>query len=420
MAYSDGTFTSVKQDGITRVTYPFLNAPTKDTTTKQYEADYVILPGSYTPAAALSTWPGDGGTVAADANAYLVEETPVQREAGAYRVTRRYSDIPGDQVYPSSKLFVRPVMHDITVSYSGTDYFGVTFDEGITSHVFSARKTVSSIGTITNPATTVAVAAESFGTLPSATFSINDGTSTVSPTLSSGAFSIQASIEAALGALTSVECSSTPDALTVSWTGRVEYVSTSATGVTMIGGAGTDTSVTFTANKPTVSDTQTLAQAALVRTLTSTAHGGSVGDFVAVWNGTKLVGTTKVIAVTTDTVTINADESPWAIGSLAATHMQFADTSSTRYVNGPKSCSTRSTMKFYLPGVSMGITTAADIPLATPETDPVSWLTAVVSKPTGWAVDGSTELAAWEGPILVQDVIELQMDDAIDTVSVSA
>jgi hypothetical protein len=141
---------------------------------------------------------------------------------------------------------------------------------------------------------------------------------------------------------------------------------------------------------------------------------------MAAWNGPKLVGRTKVLAVATDAVTIEAMESPWNIGSLAVTHIQFADTSSTRYVNGPKSVSTRITSKFYLPTVTGGITTAADIPLDTPETDAVSWMLAVISKPTGWAVDGASELAPWMGPILFKDTTEIQMDDAIDTVSVSA
>lgn len=419
MAYADGTFTSPKQSGPTRVRYPFLNYPTKDTTAKIYETDYSVLPASWTPAAALSTFPGDG-TFSADAAAYLIEETDPQDGGGFYRLTRKWAKIPGDQVIPSAKLFVRPTMHDITVTHSSADYFAVSFDEGLTSHIFSARKTVSAVGAITQPATTVAVAAESFGTLPTTVFSINDGTTTSTPYLNSGAFSIQSTLEGALSALTSVNVSSTPDALTISWTGTVVYVATTATGVTMTGGAGTDGSVTFIASKPTVSDTQTPAQPAAVRTLTSTAHGGEAGDFVAAWNGKKLVGFTKVVATATDTVTIEAMESPWNIGSLAVTHIQFADTASTRYVNGPKSVSTRKTQKFYLPGVTMGITTAEDIPLETPETDAISWMTAILSKPTGWAVDAVTELAVWQGPILMQEVTEIQMEDALDTVSVSA
>ena len=41
MAYQDGNFTNAIQDGPARVFYPFINAPTKDTTTKGTVRNYV-------------------------------------------------------------------------------------------------------------------------------------------------------------------------------------------------------------------------------------------------------------------------------------------------------------------------------------------------------------------------------------------
>lgn len=405
---------------LARVSYPFLANPTPDIVTKLYERLYAVQPARYSPKIAHRT-SGAPDLDPVDSSAYLVEESPLQNEREGYaEVQRTFAKIPVDQVLPGSELFDRPSMHDIKVTHSSTDYFAVSFDAGHTSHLFNARKDVTDVGPITQPATTVAVAAESFGTLPATTFSINDGTSTVAPYLNAGAFAIQSAIEGALGALTGVSVSSTPDALTISWTGTVAYISTTATGVTMMGGAGTDGSVTFVAAKPTVSDTQTPGQPSAVRVLTAAAHGGAAGGLVACWNEDRLVGLTKAILADTNTVTIPADESPFSVGNVAITHLAFASAALARYVNGVKSVSTRRTQKFYLPGVSGGITTAADIPLQSPETDAVSWLTAILTKPTGWAVSNQVAVTPWKGPILMQEIPELQMADALDTVDVTA
>ena len=102
MAYSDGTFTSAVQDGPKRIFYPFVNEPSKDTTTKGTVRNYVILPANYSPAAALRTDPDD-------ATQYLVEETEPQIDfSGFYRFARTYCKVPSDQTSYGSQLLVRP------------------------------------------------------------------------------------------------------------------------------------------------------------------------------------------------------------------------------------------------------------------------------------------------------------------------
>ncbi len=105
MAYADGTFTSFKQVGPTRVSYPMLNYPSKDATVKQYNIEGWVLPASYTPANALSTYPGDG-TIAANNVAYLVNESEPQDGGGHYVVSRSYCTIPNAQTRWGSRLFV--------------------------------------------------------------------------------------------------------------------------------------------------------------------------------------------------------------------------------------------------------------------------------------------------------------------------
>jgi hypothetical protein len=136
MPYADGTFTAFKQSGPTRVSYPFLNYPTKDKVTKRYDITGWVLPGSYTPANALSTYPGDG-TIAADNVAYLVNESEPQLVAGSYSVDRAYCNIPNTQTRWGSQIIVRPVMHDIATA----GVYAVTLDEGETSHLFNSRLT---------------------------------------------------------------------------------------------------------------------------------------------------------------------------------------------------------------------------------------------------------------------------------------
>ena len=91
MAYQDGNFTNAIQDGPARVFYPFINAPTKDTTTKGTVRNYVVVPSSYTPAAALSTDPADN-------TQYLLQESELTVEGGLGRYSRTYCKVPGDQI----------------------------------------------------------------------------------------------------------------------------------------------------------------------------------------------------------------------------------------------------------------------------------------------------------------------------------
>lgn len=103
MAYQDGNFTNAIQDGPARVVYPFINAPTKDTTTKGTVRNYVVVPSSYTPAAALSTDPADN-------TQYLIEETELTVEGGLGRYARTYCKVPGQQIEPGTIVLSKPTI----------------------------------------------------------------------------------------------------------------------------------------------------------------------------------------------------------------------------------------------------------------------------------------------------------------------
>lgn len=358
-------------------------------------------------------------------DAYLISPENVRPigVAGVVEFSRTFARIPLTHYEPASRLFDRPVMHDIK---SGTTYF-VSFDNGVTSHRFASRVAVTVVGAITQPTTTVAIAAETFGTLPGTTFTIvDDGGASSSPNLNNGASSIQSTLDSALTGLTSVAVSSTPDSLSISWVGTIKSVSTSATGVTMSGGSGVNGTVTFTAARPTTNDVESPAAPTGVRVLTTGAgHSGSAGEWVALWNEDKIVAMVKAVAASGTSITVPVEQyTPLALGSVAITHCAFASTAGARYENGPTDCSARTTVRFYLPGVTSGVTTMSDVPNFAPKTSPIAWAGEVVSyaaSPSAatYSVIETAALERWlDGPILVKRVVELQLADALTTCAV--
>lgn len=304
--YTDNTFTTAKQDGPTRVSFPFLNWPTKDNTCRQYTQDMVVLPGSFAPLAALSTWPGDG-TFAANANIYLVEETDPTADLGAYRFQRVYSSVPATQNTYSSLLIVRPNLH----GYQSGANWAVSFDDGETAHRWNTRTSVTTarIGT---------------------------------------------------------------------------------------GGYVGDVLVTHS------------------------SHGRTAGDRYALWSTNTLAAYGQVAFINNaDSYIVAVEDFVGPASENVCTAIAFAANAVARYVQGPIAISTKEVHRFYLPGVTPGITTPEDIPLNSAQTDPVSWFDLIVAGTSLGVVKGS-ELQVWKGPIYEQVTIYGQMSDALETVSVNA
>lgn len=304
---SNGAITPV-QDGRTAVTYPFL--PNGSIGPKVYTRRLLQQEAYYVPATMGlerdSVWAGG------DPSAYLIAETSPEHTGigDLLRFTRSYARIPATQTVYGSRVIQRPVMHDIK---SGSSY-AVSFDNGVTSHVFTSRTTV----TIT--------------------------------------------------------------------------VGTTYTGVT------------------------------------HTAHGKTVGSFVALWFGDRLLYAGKItVTDTADHYLVDYTEPN--VGPATTGSAGYADSASARYVNGVTSgpCSSRETTTFYLPGVSVGITVLSDVPVITTVINPVSWLGEIVayiaagSLSTYFSIVESGPLERWlGGPIYSQTSISIQMKDALETVSVSA
>lgn len=403
--------------------FPFLVQG--DRTTRIQPRHYVQLASAYEPGVPgvdrdLSPPSAADDPRLYDPTAFLLHETDPAPMGLAHvvRFTRTFSRIPPTIHEPASRLFDRPVLHGIK---SGSTY-AVSFDEGDSSHLFSTRQTVTAISSLTLGETDVDVAAEAFGTLPASTFAIVDSADgTTSPVMTTAAATMQSAIASACGALDSVAVSSAPGSLTISWVGIVKSIGTSATGVTMSGGAGLNGSVTFTAARATVTDTQAPDPDGSVRTLSVATHGGAAGDKVALWNGDTLIGTTQVVTAASGTFTIPLKALPGEDDKV--TTIAFAKDAGDRVANGPIDCSARLVRRFYLPGITTGIASMADIPTFTPVTAPLSWLGALVAylaSPSSatYAVVETAALSRWENsPILEKDVVEIQMADAVQTLA---
>ncbi len=412
-------FVQPVQDGRTIPSYPFLI--NGDIVTKIYQRELVQKEANYVPlkpgTELDSVWPGG------DPNAYCLPDGPLQWTgvSDLMRFSRSYARLPAPQTIYGSRLFNRPVMHDV---FSGGSY-AVSFDNGETSHVFTSRKTVSSVGALTG-GTNVAVAAQEFGVLPHTAFSIVDGGAHTSVNyLDDDVSTMQANIEGDLTDLTAVAVSAVPGGITIAWQGKTNWVTTAEQDVTIIGGAGIDGSVTFLANAPTVTDYQ--ASAYPLRTINSTAHGGEAGDWCVLWNGDRIIGMVRVISKTTDAFVIPCADDQLTSSTLALTHCGFAPDAAARYVNGPVAVSVKEVTTFYLPGVTVGITTPSDIALIVPKITPILWLGEIVAFIAGgslasyYSVIEGSQLEPWlGGPFYMQTAISAQMSDALDTVSVSA
>ena len=396
MSYGDTAATIAttgQQNGLARVSYPFLNAQTKDTTTKQYEADFLITPSAYAPAAALSTWPGDAA-LSANTSAYLVEESAPDTGMGVYSVRRKYSTIPGTQTNYSSRWFIRPDMSGLK---SGSSYFA-SYDNGKSTHKHTSRKAVQ--GSSITQGKTVGAA------LPSTNITCTDSGA---HTATFAANATKATIDAQLANLTSL---------------IAPYSVTDGSNLTIYWRTQVGTSMTsITAAAATV-DIKTLNGSCFITALGNTttadltllycpSHGASVGEKCGLWNGDTLVHTGSVAGVTDSnniTILISDMSSP----DFNITHATFAASASVRYANGSKMVRVKEVKEFYLPTITGGISTYADIPVVTTYTSPQSWADQIVAASTYVAID-SGNVEQWAGPIYYRETVSCLMSSAVES-----
>lgn len=330
--------------------------------------------------------------------------------------SRTFARIPPTHYEPASRLFDRPVMHDIK---SGSSY-AVSFDGGVTSHVFNSRVTVSSVAdpaiTFTNPDNEqVQIGAQSVTVelnTGAVTFNLNDSDADIKDDMSTAC-------TGGTGNAANFYVSRWKFGVYISWAGisvTIKALTISTTDITI----GTRTVAVGTASS--TGPIEFLAAATVLtstRTVNATGHGGLAGNRVALYNGDRIVALSKVVSKTTDAFNIPTADLPGA--DSVVTHCVFDEDAAARYENGAIDCTARVVVRFYLPGVTSGVATMADIPNFTPKTSPIAWLGEVVAYAASpsTATYSAIETAALErwldGPILVKRVVELQLADALTT-----
>lgn len=411
--FDDSTgFVRPSQEGPTRISFPYIAQG--DRASRIY-ARTLLQRDDYYQAADLG-FERDSAHPDGDPSAYLISENPgdLVGIANLRRFTRTYARIPAVQTTYGSRVIDRPILHNIK---SGTSY-AVSFDNGDSSWVFSSRKSVSALGAPAIAYTTPTNARATIGH-QQITVELNTGTQS---------FYLDDTDATIKDAMSTAFIGSTANAANfyvsrweygvyISWAGvSVALKSTTITAAEIEIGDGSIAAGSTSSSGPLVFVTAATTLES-IRTVSSTSHAAAAGNRVALYNADRIVALSSVVTAATDSFTIRTEDLPGA--SAVVTHCVF-DKDGTRYANGPVSVTVKEVTTFYLPGVTPAITTPADIPLASPKLDPVSWLGEIVAASAYAAVEGS-KLDRWlDGPIYRQTTISAQMSDALDTLTASA
>jgi hypothetical protein len=151
------------------------------------------------------------------------------------------------------------------------------------------------------------------------------------------------------------------------------------------------------------------------RIITAPSHGFVAGDTLCIsgTNAMVIPGSTTLASLTStlayfditaftivdaNTISLSTSGSPFF--SFLRTILQLSVLRVTNYQPAPTNARCQRITDYYLPGVTVGITTAADIVEAQPQSDPLAFLAGLVTAPTINYVVG--EIEPWMGPILQQ------------------
>jgi hypothetical protein len=381
MAYQDGNFTNAIKDGPARVFYPFINAPTKDTTTKGTVRNYVVVPSSYTPAAALSTDPADN-------TQYLIEETEISVEGGLGRYSRTYCKVPSDQVDYSSIVITKP-------AFPTNDYAGAYVDStsaNTTANVWSA-----------------AIAATMSWYPTGGTFTITFGANT---TAALNTTDSNATIAAAINGLASVIAASFTVSVTNAMTTSGQLTITKASG------AGSFVSTDFSMNAGSMTPAVNVGYSGFLNTeyvstirsspnANKTSHGLSNAASVRI--GSTLGGGTLTIVNSI----VDSNNFTFAWSSTQAGFSYYRTLART-YTPGTDRVLTKLIDKFYLPGVTAGISSGADIPVPDVAINDTQLLDLIAGSATGFQNYDAEPVTAWPSepsPMFRQRFIQIDVDD---------
>jgi hypothetical protein len=239
-----------------------------------------------------------------DPFAYLIRESELSDYNGRFcTVERTFARIPADQVTTDQRPFSRPPMHDI---FSGGVY-AVSFDNLQTSWLFSSRMAVTFVSVYTPPTVPLNQAAQVFSALDGNVFTIGDtGGHTSSNAFINPVNITEATIRSLCTSIVGLSVSGDAYSLTISFASGVRYCYTTASDYVSEGSVGSG-SVTFRRKVPAVNANQTFVPNTLPAQriiTTAVAHGGTAGDWAVLWNGDRIIGMARVLAVASNTYSV--------------------------------------------------------------------------------------------------------------------
>lgn len=379
MSYSDGTFTSLTQDGKARVSMPLAQ---DGSNAEMTERDYVILPANFSP-----TLPTYSITDPDNANAYLVEESaPADHGAGLLGVTRTFHEIPSATTVYTTTPITKPAFPSADFEEYWVDN---TTSDGLVN-IWGLAEPVDAYAYPTG-----------------GTFTVTYKTSTTAALAYNAS---NAAIAAAINALA--------DVVTDSFTVTVTNTLTSNGGLAISGGTTSTSNWTLNVAGLTPScvtpsgyvggfSNFTIYTARAAITYEYGGHGLSAGThFVRLLNGT--TGGGVVVTATY----VNADDFtvPNTDPSLPATYTEARIFVRT-YTPGTARMRARNVTTYYLPGVTGGISTPDDIPLPGNLANDNELLLAVCENTTGYQDYDADDLGVYMGEIYQQRVTQIDMAD---------
>lgn len=370
-------------------------------------------------------------------NLYLNTQSDLENiGGGSIRYTRTWRSIPPDQVTYGSQYITKPdftptaafnpfdVASGLAVSKGIATLWTTWADNGACS--YSATNGLYTIGdgAVYNPVK--AITSQVVGVASAGTFTLTYGASTTAGLAWNAS---AATIIAALNALADVVSAGITFALSDN---NLAYVGGGQLQFSVTGGTAAArqvpvlmTAASLTVNTSTHTSTavigSSLQNVTLATHLSSSSHGlsGSLAMAGVLVNGT----TTFTFVYSTGNWGVVDANTLWVpnygnglygwqlAGTFSAT--LILDSAST-YQGGSRLVRIRRTVKSYLPGVTPGITTPADITVPAGLQNPNTFLAALLTPLTGYQVYQSEGPEPWlEGPVVIVTITEVYFPDLV-------
>jgi hypothetical protein len=385
--YLDGDYSRPVEQGAPREKYPFRG--NNDRNSIILEQDFWQTDATFRPEAMATRHPEIR-------DVYLISESDRMRILGdVVQFTRKHARVPTPQVTYGSEVINKP-------AFPTNDYNSAWVDS--TSSTATAN--------IWSAALAATVSLYPGGGTFTLTYVANFGAGISSTTAALNWNDSNATIKAALEAL----ASSIADSNTYTVTGSVASGSLSvarAGGASWNGSQFTTNSASLTpASISSVEGSSELAVMRYARTSINfqrTNHGLTAAQAIRPNTTTTGGGTATTVATVPDAdnfTVANADTTPdaWA----------YYRTLLRTYTPGVDRVVARITDTFYLPGITPGITTPADIPTPDVAINDTQLLTLITNSATGFQTYDADPLARWPdplSPIYVQSITAINVDN---------